>query len=191
MINEFKYPVIRDSGIIYNSTFEQIKQLYEVDPEMAGELAISAIELMLTGGVSSDNMMVGVMLEPMKKIGERNAARYEAKVEGTRQKKIREMRLQEIADLVIAGRKQREIGEILGLSQQNVSYRVNLIRTQYPELLAVDDLEESSTNENTNTSTQFTNDTNKFTNKNAVVCKNQDGVKEEEEPVVYQKGFKF
>ena len=120
---------------------------------MAGELAISAIELVLTGGVSSDNMMVGVMLEPMKKIGERNAARYEAKVESTKQKKIREMRLQEIADLVIAGRKQREIGEILGLSQQNVSYRVNLIRTQYPELLAVEDLEESSTNENTNTST--------------------------------------
>lgn len=191
MINEFKYPVIRDSGIIYNSTFEQIRQLYEVDPEMAGELAISAIELVLTGGVSSDNMMVGVMLEPMKKIGERNAARYEAKVESTKQKKIREMRLQEIADLVIAGRKQREIGEILGLSQQNVSYRVNLIRTQYPELLAIDDLEESSTNENTNTSTQFTNDTNKFTNKNAVVCKNEDGAEEEEEPVVYQKGFKF
>lgn len=191
MINEFKYPVIRDSGIIYNSTFEQIKQLYEVDPEMAGELAISAIELMLTGGVSSDNMMVGVMLEPMKKIGERNAARYEAKVEGTRQKKIREMRLQEIADLVIAGRKQREIGERLGLSQQNVSYRVNLIKTQYPELLVVDEPEESSTNENTNTLTQFTNDTNKFTNKNAVVCKNEDGAEEEEEPVVYQKGFKF
>lgn len=188
MINEFKYPVVRDSGIIYNSTFEQIRQLYEVDPEMAGELAISAIELVLTGGVSSDNMMVGVMLEPMKKIGERNAARYEAKVESTKQKKIREMRLQEIADLVIAGRKQREIGEILGLSQQNVSYRVNLIRTQYPELLAID---ESSTNENTNTSTQFTNDTNKFTNKNAVVCKNEDGAEEEEEPVVYQKGFKF
>ena len=191
MINEFKYPVIRDSGIIYNSTFEQIKQLYEVDPEMAGELAISAIELMLTGGVSSDNMMVGVMLEPMKKIGERNAARYEAKVEGTRQKKIREMRLQEIADLVIAGRKQREIGERLGLSQQNVSYRVNLIKTQYPELLQTDDPEESSTNENTNTLTQFTNDTNKFTNKNAVVCKNEDGAGEEEAPVVYQKGFKF
>lgn len=187
MINEFKYPVIRDSGIIYNSTFEQIKQLYEVDPEMAGELAISAIELMLTGNVSSDNMMVGVMLEPMKKIGERNAARYDAKVESTKQKKIREMRLQEIADLVIAGRKQREIGERLGLSQQNVSYRVNLIKTQYPELLQTDDQEESSTNENTNTLTQFTNDTNKFTNKNAVVCKNED----EEEPVVYQKGFKF
>lgn len=191
MINEFKYPVIRDSGIIYNSTFEQIKQLYEVDPEMAGELAISAIELMLTGGVSSDNMMIGVMLEPMKKIGERNAARYEAKVESTRQKKIREMRLQEIADLVIAGRKQREIGERLGLSQQNVSYRVNLIKTQYPELLQTDDPEESSTNENTNTLTQFTNDTNKFTNKNAVVCKNEDRAEEEEEPVVYQKGFKF
>lgn len=191
MINEFKYPVIRDSGIIYNSTFEQIKQLYEVDPEMAGELAISAIELMLTGSVSSDNMMVGVMLEPMKKIGERNAARYDAKVEGTKQKKIREMRLQEIADLVIAGRKQREIGERLGLSQQNVSYRVNLIKTQYPELLQTDEPEESSTNENINTLTQFTNDTNKFTNKNAVVCKNENGAKEEEEPVVYQKGFKF
>lgn len=191
MIETFKDTEMRDSGIIYNSTLQQIKQLHAVDPERAGELAISAIEMILTGDISSDDMMIGIMLEPMKKINERNVVRYEAKVEGSKQKKIREMRLQEIADLVVAGFKQREIGERLGLSQQNVSYRVSMIKTQYPELLRKEDPEEESTNENTSISTQFTNDTNKFTNKNAVVCKNEDGVGEEEEPPVYREGFKF
>lgn len=191
MIETFKDTEMRDSGIIYNSTLQQIKQLHAVDPERAGELAISAIEMILTGDISSDDMMIGIMLEPMKKINERNVVRYEAKVEGSKQKKIREMRLQEIADLVVAGFKQREIGERLGLSQQNVSYRVSMIKTQYPELLRKEDPEEESTNENTNISTQFTNDTNKFTNKNAVVCKNEDGVGEEEESPVYREGFKF
>ena len=191
MIETFKDTEMRDSGIVYNSTLQQIKQLHAVDPERAGELAISAIEMILTGDISSDDMMIGIMLEPMKKINERNVVRYEAKVEGSKQKKIREMRLQEIADLVVAGFKQREIGERLGLSQQNVSYRVSMIKTQYPELLRKEDPEEESTNENTNISTQFTNDTNKFTNKNAVVCKNEDGVGEEEEPPVYREGFKF
>ena len=43
MIEMFNDVPMRDSGIIYNSVFEQIKKLYSVDPEKAGELAISAI----------------------------------------------------------------------------------------------------------------------------------------------------
>ena len=69
MIELFKETEMRNSGVIYNSTFEQIKQLYEVDPEKAGELAISAIELVLTGEVSSDDMMVSMLLTPIKKSG--------------------------------------------------------------------------------------------------------------------------
>ena len=138
MIELFKETEMRNSGVIYNSTFEQIKQLYEVDPEKAGELAISAIELVLTGEVSSDDMMVSMLLTPIKKINETNQARYDSRVENTKQKKITEQKLDKIATLLNSGVKQKEIAEQLNLSQQMVSYRIGVIRSNYPELLAKD-----------------------------------------------------
>lgn len=135
MIEMFKENEMRNSGIVYNSTFEQIKQLYEADPERAGELAISAIELVLTGDISSDDMMVGLLLEPMRKINENNQVKYENKVESVKAKKIQDMKLDKIAEMVNNGMKQRQIGEALGLSQQMVSYRISLIRSNYPDLL--------------------------------------------------------
>lgn len=135
MIEQFKDNEVRNSGVIYSSTLEQIKQLYAVDPEQAGELAIAAIELVLTGDISSDDYMISMMLTPMKKLNEINVAKYETKVENQRQKKISEMKLDKIAEMVAAGFKQREIGERLGMSQQIVSYRVGLIKKNYPELL--------------------------------------------------------
>jgi hypothetical protein len=48
-----------------------------VDPERAGELAISAIELTLTGQISSDDMMIELMLEPTKVSVGKNNARYD------------------------------------------------------------------------------------------------------------------
>ena len=135
MIEYFNDAEMRNSGVIYSSTFEQIKKLHTVDPEKAGELAISAIELVLTGQMSSDDVMIDMMLTTIKAINDSNVQKYETRVENSRQKKIREMKLAEIAELLRAGWKQREIGEKLGLSQQNVSYRVGVIRAQYPELL--------------------------------------------------------
>jgi hypothetical protein len=55
--------------------------MYEVDPEQAGELAISAIELILTGDISSDDYIIRMMLTPTKKINEINVARYETRKE--------------------------------------------------------------------------------------------------------------
>lgn len=81
MIEKFKENEMRNSGLIYNSTFEQIKNLYQFDPEAAGELAISAIELVLTGDISSDDVNIQLLLMPMKKINEINVAKYENKVE--------------------------------------------------------------------------------------------------------------
>ena len=135
MIEYFNDAEMRNSGVIYSSTFEQIKKLHTVDPEKAGELAISAIELVLTGQMSSDDVMIDMMLTTIKAINDSNVQKYETRVENSRQKKIREMKLAEIAELLRAGWKQREIGEKLGLSQQNISYRVGVIRAQYPELL--------------------------------------------------------
>jgi hypothetical protein len=152
MIEQFKDNEMRTSGLIYNSTFEQIKELYSYNPEQAGELAISAIELVLTGDISSDDVIIGMMLKPMQKINENNIAKYEQKCENQKQKKIQSDKLDKIAEMMLAGLKQREIGERLGLSQQMVSYRINTIKMKYPELLQVDD------------TNKFTNNTNKFTN---------------------------
>lgn len=135
MIEMFNEVEMRDSGIIYNSVLEQIKKLYAVDPERAGELAISAIELTLTGQISSDDMMIELMLEPTKVSVGKNKIKYDQKVESSRQKKISDQKLEQIADMMQRGFKQREIAQKLGLTQQMVSYRWGVIKTTYPELL--------------------------------------------------------
>lgn len=139
MIEMFKDNEMRNSGVIYSSILEQIKQLYAVDPEQAGELAISAIELILTGDISSDDYIIRMMLTPTKKINEINVARYETRKETAKQKKIVDMKLDKIADLYLKGFKQREIAERLGLTQQTVSYRIDVIKKKYPELLQKND----------------------------------------------------
>ena len=181
MIEMFNENEVRTSGLVYNSTFEQIKELYAYNPEQAGELAISAIELVLTGDISTDDVMIKMMLKPMQKINEVNVAKYESKVEGQKQKKISEMKLDKIAEMLVSGMKQREIGERLGLSQQIISYRVNMIKMKYPELLQ----------------TNFTKIQTNFTNKSDVYknTKNENFVnfveRESEPEVVYTKDFKF
>ena len=135
MIEMFKDNEMRPSGLVFSSVLEQIKELHQYDPEQAGELAISAIELILTGDISSDDVNVKIMLAPLRKITEVNVTKYETKVENKRQKKIVEMKLDKIAEMANQGFKQREIGERLGLSQQVVSYRIDMIKKNYPELL--------------------------------------------------------
>ena len=164
MIEMFKDNEMRNSGIIYSSTFEQIKKLHEADPERAGELAIAAIELVLTGDISSDDMMVDILLEPMKKINENNQVRYDNKVESSKNKKMVDMKLDKIAEMVNKGMKQREIGEALGLSQQNISYRIGLIKSNYPDLLTGAAAKKSEdSHKNTNKSHKNTKDFTKNT----------------------------
>jgi hypothetical protein len=139
MIEMFKDNEVRPSGLVFSSVLEQIKELHQYDPEQAGELAISAIELILTGDISSDDVNIKIMLAPLRKITEVNVTKYETKVENKRQKKIAEMKLDKIADLLAAGYKQREIGERLGISQQTASYRIDVIKKNYPELLQTND----------------------------------------------------
>lgn len=67
MIKEFNNLPVRESGIIYDHTLNQIKEFYSVDPNLAGELAISAIELVLTGETSTDNEVIKIMLKPLEK----------------------------------------------------------------------------------------------------------------------------
>ena len=140
MIEQFKELEVRKSGVIYNSTLEQIKKLYPMDPEKAGELAISAIELVLCGEISSDDMIIELMLEPAKQIRENDKIKYDSKVEASKHKKIVEQKLDQIAELSSMGLRQREIADRLGLTQQTVSYRLGVIRSTYPELLQKTDI---------------------------------------------------
>ena len=135
MIECFNDVEVRSSGVIMSSVFDQIKKMYAMDPEMAGELAISAIELVLTGQISSDDAMIDMLLAPAKVINDHNVQRYENRKEGSKNKKIKDMKLDEIAEMLQKGMKQKEIAERLHISQQTVSYRMGLIRTQYPELM--------------------------------------------------------
>ena len=210
MIEMFKDNEMRNSGVIYSSILEQIKQLYAVDPEQAGELAIAAIELVLTGDISTDDYMISMMLTPMRRLTEINVAKYETKVENQRQKKIQEMKLDKIAELVAAGFKQREIGERLGMSQQIVSYRVGLIKKNYPELLQKNSEDftkiqttykntknevfvENSTNTLQTVQTVYknTNDTKNENFVQEVVCKMPEPVEETGEISDWKTKFKF
>ena len=135
MIEYFNDVGVRSSGVIMSSVFDQIRKMHAMDPEMAGELAISAIELVLTGQISSDDAMIDMLLAPAKVINDHNVQRYENRKEGSKNKKIKDMKLDEIAEMLKSGMKQKEIAERLHISQQTVSYRMGLIRTQYPELM--------------------------------------------------------
>ena len=135
MIECFNDVEVRGSGVIMSSVFDQVKKMYAMDPDMAGELAISAIELVLTGQISSDDAMIDMLLAPAKVINDHNVQRYENRKEGSKNKKIKDMKLDEIAEMLQNGMKQKEIAERLHISQQTVSYRMGLIRTQYPELM--------------------------------------------------------
>ena len=181
MIERFNDIETRSSGVIYDSTFEQIKQMYEVDPEQAGELAISAIELILTGDISSDDYIIRMMLTPTKKINEINIARYETRKETAKQKKIVDMKLDKIADLYLKGFKQREIAERLGLTQQTVSYRIDVIKKKYPELLQKTDetfTKKVDIYQNTNTENLVNNQGDIFTKK-PNIYQNTNGTKNE------------
>ena len=135
MIEYFNDVEVRGSGVIMSSVFDQIKKMYAMDPEMAGELAISAIELVLTGQFSSDDAMIDMLLAPAKVINDHNVQRYEIRKEGSKNKKIKDMKLDEIAEMLKSGMKKKEIAERLHISQQTISYRMGIIRTQYPELM--------------------------------------------------------
>lgn len=135
MIEIFNEVEVRNSGVIYSSLLEQIKRMHAVDPDKAGELAISAIELVLTGQMSSDDIMVDMLLQPLLAIRDKDQDKYEQKTQAAKNKKIEDMKLREIAELYMQGYSQAQIGERLGIKQQTISYRLTVIKTNYPELL--------------------------------------------------------
>jgi hypothetical protein len=81
--------------------------LHEKEPERAGELAISAIEMVLTGQVSTDDYLLEIMLETAKVVSEKKRQQYEKKREDKQNKKMEELKLAEIASLWNSGKTQK------------------------------------------------------------------------------------
>ena len=149
MIKEFKENEIRASGIINRGMFEQVKMLYQDNPEIGGELAVSLMEFILTGDFSSDNFMVKFAMANHKEVVVKNQERYDAKKEA-KQEAI-ESGLREIAELLNAGMKQVDIARKLNMQPPNVSKKVAKIRKEFPWLLEAEDSKKVSTERNLET----------------------------------------
>lgn len=132
MIKEFKDNEMRDFGNVYQSMLTQIKKRYAKDPVQAGELAISFIEYVLTGDISSDDDIIEGFVEGYKITTQKNQNKYDAKVAATRDA------LQPIADMYNRGMTQADIARALGVQPPAVSKKMNTIRTQFPDLLIED-----------------------------------------------------
>ena len=86
MIKEVKDLQARPTGIIYGSTWEQIKKLYDENPNLAGELAFSVIEQTLTGDISSDDLTIQSICNRLKPINQKAQQRYDNRVKNNREK---------------------------------------------------------------------------------------------------------
>ena len=136
MITDFNLDACRDSAVIYSSVLEQIEMLYEDDTELAGEFAIAAIQTVLSGDTTTDNKMIKVMLKQLQQSALKNQERYELSRESKREYKAKDLRLDEIAELVNEGMSVREIEQQLDIPKSTVSYRFGIIKNDYPELLS-------------------------------------------------------
>lgn len=150
MIREFKDHPVRDTGVVNKGMFEQVKMLHSRSPEAAGELAISLIELVLTGDYSSDDFMVDFAIANHKIIVEKNQEKYDNKVESKREYRKTELKLEEIAAMLNQGMKQKDIAAKLATTQGNISKRIAIIRTEYPELLLDENSKYSKNSSNDN-----------------------------------------
>lgn len=144
MIKEFKGRPIREGGGIYRSYYEKAKMLYEQDPMKGGELAMSILEQLITGQISTDDVMIKIAMTEIIQTSDKKADEWDKKMEAQRQARIEKMSLDKIAQLYTQGRTQREIGSIIGVTQQVVSNRLQTIRKDFPELLATGDKAEES-----------------------------------------------
>ena len=114
---------------------KQIKEVYAIDPNLAGELAISICELAVTGQMSSENPMVRAMLANFEDVAVKNIDKYDRQVNAKLEARANKQGWYTIAKLLREGKKQIEISKILGISSSTVNDRIKAIRQDYPELL--------------------------------------------------------
>lgn len=140
MIQKLNEDIICSSSIVYKTNYEQVLLVFKQNPQLAGELSLSILELLFTGQASSDDITVQLALKNLEVISEKNRKNYERKLAaGERRseefKKAREELLITIADLYNEGLNQKQIAEKLGYSEGTISKKMIIIRSDYPQLL--------------------------------------------------------
>lgn len=138
MIEKFKdTPCYKNSGIIYKDSYNSAKELYELDPIRGGELAMTILELVMTGDYSSDDPMFKIILNPLITTTAKNDQNYKQKCEEGKVKDIKEYSLDKIAEYYNQGMTQKQISEQLNgtITQQTVGMRLKKIKEKYPEML--------------------------------------------------------
>ena len=134
MIKEVRHLKYRPRCVIYESTWEQIKKLYNKNPDLGKELAFSVVEQTLTGDISSDDLTIQLICDGLKPINQKAQQKYDIQVKSKRESKCESLQLQKIIELVNMGKTQEEIGKILGVSRQTINNRIRIINEEFPEL---------------------------------------------------------
>ena len=129
MIKEFKNNPIRKSGIVYGKMLEVAKRQYMRDPVKGGEYAISFLEAILTGDISSDDINIEDALEGYVDRIKKSKNLYDAKVAAS------EERFSRIVEMKKNGMTQAAIARELGVQPPAVSKMFTRIRTEFPHLL--------------------------------------------------------
>lgn len=158
MENRFDNLELSESGVIYKSNFEQVIELYNDDKELAGELAISILELALAGETKTDNKLIKLLLKNFEVSAAKNRERYLNTKESKEDEYKKKYNLYEIAYMLNHGSKQAEIAQKLHTTQQTISNRIKTIREKYPELL------------NTSDTSNFTRNTSDTSNTSGYKC---------------------
>ena len=138
---------IRKSGIIYNGMYQQIKEIEKTDPKMAGELAISYFEQILTGEITSKNPIITACVAGMAPIIENNIQKWDDRKEQANEKRIENLKLKEIAAMLNEGLTQEQIGNRLGVSKSAISKRVATMKKDFAWLLESPESDTPQTNE--------------------------------------------
>lgn len=139
--------VTKGSFVFYESYYEKYLQLKDANPKLAAELLEATINYGLYGAYecSKENeaIIAALLTEAVTQM-DKNLERYHEKEMITKERKAQDKKLWDIAEMVKAKIKQKEIAAKLQISQGEVSKRIELIRREYPYLL----LDETDTDKN-------------------------------------------
>lgn len=113
--------------------FETAKKWYQRDPVKGGEYAISFLEAILTGDISSDDLNIEDALEGYKDGIVRSKNSYDAKVAATEEK------YRAIVQMKKNGMTQAAIAKEIGVQPPAVSKMFAKIRSEFPHLLGEND----------------------------------------------------
>lgn len=123
---------------IPNGLYNSVRYAYSDDPDLAGRLAISILELYACGRYTINDPVVHMILGSIKADAKHKLEAYKIKKEATEQQTIDAQKLDEIADLYLKGMTQQQIAARIGVAQPTISKRLKLIKEKYPQLLQVE-----------------------------------------------------